>query len=78
MAQHMLTPPEVGFVDKNRNGKGDSSMEPDFTGALVDNTSLDTKLLTLGGCYTQSYIDKMTQNDKVYAVRMAVDPTQFK
>lgn len=35
----------------------------------ADNDSLDQKLLAMGGVYTQSYIDKMTQNDKVYAIR---------
>lgn len=35
----------------------------------ADNGSLDQKLLAMGGVYTQAYVDKMTQNDKVYAIR---------
>lgn len=37
----------------------------------TDNGSLDAKLLAIGGVYTQKYIDSMTQNDKVYAIRQA-------
>lgn len=33
------------------------------------NNALDARLLSAGGVYTQAYVDKMTQNDKVYAVR---------
>jgi len=45
--------------------------------AYVDNTSLDARLVAAGGCYTQAYVDGMTQNDKVYAVRLLDDPTSF-
>ena len=41
----------------------------------VDNDSLDDRLLDLS--YTQAQIDSMTQNDKVYAVRLGNDPTGF-
>lgn len=34
-----------------------------------DNDSLDARLLAIGGVYTQAYIDSMTQNDKVFAIR---------
>ncbi len=34
---------------------------------FTDNDSLDAELLARG--YTQAYIDKLTQNDKVYAAR---------
>lgn len=44
----------------------------------VDNDSLDARLLAIGGVFTQSYIDKMTQNDKVYAVRQNSDPNSVK
>jgi len=78
MAQHMLTPPERGFIDPKRTASGDSTLEPDFSTKLNDNSSLDTALLAIGGCYTQAYIDKMTQNDKVYAIRQNVDPASVK
>lgn len=38
---------------------------------FTDNGSLDQRLLALGGVFTQAYVDHMTQNDKVYAVRQA-------
>lgn len=47
-------------------------------GAYADNGSLDAKLLAIGGVYTQAYIDKMTQNDKVYAVRQFEVPDSVK
>lgn len=42
------------------------------TSDLVSQATLDTRLLAIG--YTQLNIDKMTENDKVYAVRLADDP----
>ena len=44
----------------------------------TDNDSLDARLLAIGGVYTQAYIDKMTQNDKVYAVRQNSDPNSVR
>lgn len=41
----------------------------------VDNDSLDDRLIALG--YSQATVDTMTQNDKVYAVRLGNDPTGF-
>ena len=38
-------------------------------GNYADNGALDRKLLAIGGVYTQKYVDSMTQNDKVYAIR---------
>jgi hypothetical protein len=46
--------------------------------AYTDNASLDQKLLAIGGVYTQAYIDKMTQNDKVYAIRQFEQPESVK
>ena len=42
----------------------------------ADNDSLDAKLLANG--YTQLQIDKLTQNDKVYAVRSIANPNSVK
>lgn len=47
-------------------------------GVYADNASLDAKLLAIGGVYTQAYIDKMTQNDKVYAIRQFEVPDSVK
>lgn len=44
----------------------------------TDNDSLDAKLLAMGGMYTQANIDKMTQNDKIYAVRQSLNPNSVK
>lgn len=46
--------------------------------AYTDNDGLDARLLEIGGIYTQKYIDSMTQNDKVYAIRLADDAGGFK
>ena len=43
---------------------------------FVDNDSLDQKLLAMG--FSQLYIDKLTQNDKVYAVRQNANPNGVK
>lgn len=40
--------------------------------SIMDEQSLDARLLAIG--YTQSQINQMNQNDKVYAVRVADDP----
>lgn len=40
--------------------------------AFADNASIDDRLLALG--FSQSYIDSMSQNDKVYQVRLKDDP----
>lgn len=165
MGQHMLTPPEIGFVDKFKNPRGDgkthqtagsfqgdndypfvatgagttttlvgdaadlttsenclrlgerfmlfdSAGEPKestvFTvtahngtttvtfspaaaaateagdtarivggSALSDMDSLDAALIAVAG-YTQLQLDKMNINDKVYAYRVATDPTQWR
>lgn len=39
---------------------------------IRDEQSLDARLLTLN--YTQSQINQMSQNDKIYAIRIADDP----
>lgn len=40
--------------------------------SFLDQTSMDTRLLALS--YPQANIDRMTENDKVYALRLADDP----
>lgn len=46
--------------------------------AYNDNDSLDNRLLAIGGIYTQKYVDSMTQNDKMYAIRVNDDAGSFK
>jgi hypothetical protein len=43
-----------------------------------DNESLDRRLNTINGTtFTQARLDTMTQNDKIYALRVQDDPTSF-
>lgn len=43
--------------------------------SYADNDALDARLLAIGGVYTQSYIDTLTQNDKIFAIRKNDDPS---
>ena len=43
---------------------------------FADNASLDQRLLAAG--FSQAYVDKLTQNDKVYAVRQLEVPDSVK
>lgn len=74
MATVQLSPPEIGYIDKQRAklnpGPGDARSQT-FYDACQSNDTLDTYLLTKG--LTQTALNGMTQNDKVYAVRMYED-----
>jgi hypothetical protein len=52
---------------------GDIARSSD-AGTMTSNDSLDDRLLTIGGMYTQRVVDTMTQNDKQYALRVNDDP----
>jgi len=39
--------------------------------------ALDTALLVVGGIYTQAYLDSLTMNDKIYALKLANDSTAY-
>lgn len=46
--------------------------------SYLDNDTMDRRLAAISGTtYTQSRLDTMTQNDKVYALRVQDDPTSF-
>lgn len=67
MATHDLSRPEL-FIDiRDVDGTDHLSTPANY----ASNEALDTRLLALS--YTQAQIDHMTQNDKVYAVRLADD-----
>lgn len=73
MAQHQLFNKQ-NFVDKERAVAGSDAVPGGSVGTPANydsNTALDTRLLALG--YSQATLDKMTQNDKVYAVRLNDD-----
>lgn len=71
MAQVQTAPPNVTFIDKRFNPKSDTGLKLGTLANYASNASLDTRLLALG--YTQATLDKMTQNDKVYALRLKDD-----
>lgn len=74
MATHQLSQPEIGYIDPRRAVKGTND-ESTITDAAYDafksNDSLDTVLLGAG--YGEKQLNGMTQNDKVYAVRVMLD-----
>ena len=77
MAQHQAGNSQ-GITDKNRAvaasaAKSNGSVT---TPANYDsNTTMDTRLVAIG--YTQAKCDAMTNNDKVYALRLSDDATTF-
>lgn len=68
MAQFELSRPEFGPAERNGKRLADADMAK-----FASNAALDTYLLTQG--YTQATLDKLTQNDKVYAARQKLDAT---
>lgn len=73
MAQHQPGNNQ-GFTDPNRGTEGSVAKSDGSvaTPANYDsNETMDTRLLALG--YTQTQLDSMTNNDKVYAIRLSDD-----
>jgi hypothetical protein len=79
MATNMIVQPDTDWADARRTGATQTDAASLTTPAnYVSNASLDARLLAIGGVYTQKYIDSMTQNDKVYAVRVNDDSLSIK
>lgn len=79
MPQNMIAQPETDWADARRTGPNQTDASSQTTPAnYVSNASLDARLLAIGGVYTQAYIDSMTQNDKIFAVRSNDDPLSIK
>lgn len=79
MATNQIVEPHSAWADARRTGATQTDATSVGTPAnYVSNASLDNRLLTIGGVYTQKYIDTMTQNDKIYAVRLFDDPLSIK
>lgn len=77
MAQHQPGNAQ-GIVDKERAVAGSAPVSSGSLGTPANydsNASLDTALLADG--YTQATLDSMTQNDKIYALRLADDADSF-
>lgn len=65
-----------GVVDKRQTGVGavPLSTQPLATPAnYASEATLRTRLIAIGGVYVTAYIDTMTLNDMVYAVRLSDD-----
>jgi hypothetical protein len=72
VAQHQLTPPAVNFPDKRRTSSAANGNKNVTTPAnFASNNDLDAALTAANGTYyTAARLDKMTQNDKVHALRL--------
>lgn len=67
---------DAQFVDARFAGANTGSP---LVGDYSDEAALDTQLATANaGYYTAARLGTMTINDKVFAVRSALDPTGFK
>lgn len=63
-------------VDKRQNQTGPTPLttQPIATPAnYASISSMRTRLLAIGGVYTAAYLDTMTMNDMVYALRLSDD-----
>lgn len=56
-------------VDKRNVAKTSTADNIATPANFADNDSLDTRLLAIGGYYTAANIQKLTLNDKIWAVR---------
>lgn len=81
MAQHNLknSPVKMGISKAHVTaGSTPKSTQDVTTPANYQSVSdLDTRLLAIGGIYTQTYLDSLTFNDKVYALKLADDSTNY-
>lgn len=81
MAQHNLrnSPIQMGLSTAHVPA-GSAAVSTADTGDVTDYESvsaLDTALLAKGGIYTQVYLDSLTMNDKIYALKLADDTTNY-
>lgn len=81
MAQHNLknSPVKIG-LSKAHVSEGSvavSTQDIDTPANYQSVSDLDTRLLAIGGIYTQAYLDSLTFNDKVYAVKLNDDSTNY-
>lgn len=79
MAQHQVGDLEsAGIVSKAKAVAGSVATPGNIyatPGNYVSNTALDTRLAAVNAAlYPQSQLDKMTANDKIYALRLNDDP----
>lgn len=81
MSQHNLknSPVKMGLSTAHVPAGSDAVSTDDVTtpGDYQSVSDLDTRLLAIGGIYTQTYLDSLTFNDKVYAVKLNDDTTNY-
>lgn len=81
MAQHNLknSPVKMGLSKAHVIAGSDPKSTQDVTtpANYQSVSDLDTRLLAIGGIYTQAYLDTLTFNDKVYAVKLNDDSTNY-
>lgn len=78
MANTMLRPPSIGFVNslKAVADQGGSGSNLANASNYVSVTSMRTRLATVNaGYYTAAKLDQMTVNDMVFALRSVDDAT---
>lgn len=77
MPQHQPGDPNLGFVDKTRATAGsvaDSSSAVATPANYASETAINARLTAINATlYSAANLDKMTFNDKVYALRLADD-----
>lgn len=81
MAQHNLknSPVKAG-LSKAHVVAGSTPVSTDDLATPANYQSsadIDTRLLAIGGIYTQLYLDTLTFNDKVYALKLNDDSTNY-
>lgn len=68
---HQLSQPEIGFVEPARTARsnsGTSTLSAGFYAAVKDIATMDSTLIANG--YSTANVRKMTDNDKIYALRL--------
>lgn len=81
MAQHNLrnSPIQMGLSVAHVPA-GSAAVSTADTADVTDyesTSALDTALLAKGGIYTQAYLDSLTMNDKIYALKLLDDTTNY-
>lgn len=81
MAQHNLknSPVKAGISKAHVTAGSVAKSSDDLTTAAdyQSITDIDTRLLAIGGIYTQAYLDSITMNDKIYALKLTDDATNY-
>lgn len=81
MAQHYLknSPVKAGLSKAHVSAGSVAVSSDDLTtpANYQSITDIDTRLLAIGGIYTQVYLDSITMNDKIYALKLNDDATNY-